>query len=126
VLLTVGSSFGSVDVAPVMAPDLTGSAAPELIGSLESSGWPAEKLASVRELAAKMALFAKPVDRLFSLKVGTVLAIDEPDVAPHPRSSSGVALSEPSVIEGAPLVETLHAMIAAVETIVVSFKALLE
>lgn len=33
-----------------------------------------------------------------------------------------VALSEPSVIDGEPMVETLQAMIAAVEKVVVSFK----
>lgn len=127
VLLTVGSNFESVNVAPVVAPPPVGSA-PDLTGSMEGSGWPPDKIASVRELAAKMALFSKPADRPFSLTVGAELLIDAPDAEPNPaiQFRLGVALSEPSVIDGEPMVETLQAMIATVEKVAVSFKALLE
>ncbi len=93
VLLTVGSNLESVNVAPVIAPPLIGSA-PDLAGSME----------------------------------GAELWIDAPDAEPNPaiQFRFGIALSEPSVIDGEPMVETLQAMIAAVEKVVVSFKALLE
>jgi hypothetical protein len=70
----------------------------------------------------------KPAGRLLPLKVGAELLIDAPDAAPNPaiQFPLGVALSEPSVIDGEPMVETLQAMPAAVEKVVVTFKALLE
>lgn len=67
-----------------------------------------------------MSAFFKPADVLFPLKAGDELFIDGPDAEVNEKMQFrfNVALNEPGIVEGKPLLETLHQFTALVEGIV--------
>jgi hypothetical protein len=113
-LITVGSSFGSVNIAPVIQRE-------------SEREW--SKDPTFREHIGKVKLpplFIK-AETVFPLKVGEELFIDAPDAEVNAKMqfSFDVAFSEPQVAEGEPLLETLQQMADEVDNLVVSFKPLL-
>lgn len=95
-LVTVGSSFQSLDVGARLHADMK-TAFPEL------------------ELPKKLDLFLKPEDNLFPLKSSDELFIDMPDAEelPDMQFRFNILLNEPGILEGAPLLESISEMIAA-------------
>ena len=69
-----------------------------------------------------MNIFLNPADKGFPLKSGFELYIGAVDEKPNPKQQFrfNVALSEPGIIEGEPLLETIHQLTALVEGIVVA------
>ena len=103
-LLTVGSQAAGVNVAQDVARRMAGgSFSPEALAAL-----------------ASMSLFLRPADSGFPLKEGFELFIGAVGEEPNPHQQFGfnVALNEPGIIEGAPLLETLHQLKTLVERIV--------
>ncbi len=114
-LITVGSHFGSVNIAPVIQRE-------------SERAWSQDPTFS--DLATKIQLgplFLRPADRLFPLKAGDELYIDAPDAEVNEKIQFrfGVAFGEPQVAEGEPLLETLQQMADLVDSLVGSFKPLL-
>lgn len=97
-LITVGSSFQSVDVAALFRPFFEKIHA-ERFGSKDNS-----------VLANFPPLFLKPADILFPLKAGDELFIDAPDAEVNEKMQFrfNVALNESGIVEGKPLLETVH------------------
>jgi hypothetical protein len=106
-LITVGSYFQSVDIGPIMQREL------EAFADIGNLGFPSLSL--------------RPADRLYPLKAGDELFIDAPNAKVNEKLQFGfdVALSEPQVIEGEPLLETLHQMVDLVDKLVPIFEPLL-
>jgi hypothetical protein len=106
-LITVGSSFQSVDIGPIVQRGL------EAFADIGNLGFPS--------------LFLRPADRLYPLKAGDELFIDAPNAKVNEKLQFrfDVALSEPQVIEGEPLLETLHQMVDLVDKLVPIFEPLL-
>ncbi|HEY5110759.1 MAG TPA: hypothetical protein VII67_00330, partial [Acidimicrobiales bacterium] len=104
-LVTVGSKLGAVDVGQVLM-----------------RGW-----APAFPEKSDFSLFLAPADSLFPLKAGDVLFTDLPDAEPNEdqKFSFDIAISEPGIIEGEPLVETLHQMVDLVDHLVPIFRPLL-
>jgi hypothetical protein len=71
--------------------------------------------------------FFGPTDRQFPLKVGDELFIDAPDakVKEKLQFCFDIAFGEPGIIEGAPLIETLHGMADLVDHLLTDFALLL-
>lgn len=110
-LLTVGSAFHSVDVGGIVT---------RVMGdAVREAG-----LFKGKELPT-FDLFLRPADRLFPLRVGAELFEDLPDAPPDPaiRFQLDVALGEPGILEGEPLVEALSRMVGAVESTLPQFAA---
>ncbi len=105
-LVTVGSSFGSVDVGAHMQESM-------------------RKAFSDLNMPA-MPLFLKPADILFPLKAGDELFIDGPDAKPIPNMQFkfNIVLNESGVVEGELLIEALQSMIDAVDNLVPMFALL--
>lgn len=110
-LLTVGSQAAGVNVAQDMARRAGSSFPPEALAALES-----------------MRLFLIPTDRGFPLKKGFELFTGAVDEKPDPKQEFRfeVALNEPGIIEGKPILETVHQFTALVEGIVVALMRLLK
>ncbi len=74
-----------------------------------------------------MSVFLIPADRGFPLKEGFELFIGAVDEKPNPKQQFRfeVALSEPGIIEGKPLLETIHQLTALVEGIATALRPLL-
>jgi hypothetical protein len=72
--------------------------------------------------------FLMPADKGFPLKPGFELYTGGPDEEPDPNQQFrfDVALSEPGIVEGKPLVETLHQLTTLVESIVTALAPLLK
>jgi hypothetical protein len=106
-LVTVGSGFQSVDAGPTLMRGLR-SLIPD-------------------DQIPHFSLFIRPQDTLFPLKAGDELFIDQPDAEPnqHQQFRFSVAISEPRVIEGEALIETLHQMVDLVDHLVPIFRPLL-
>ena len=104
-LLTVGSQAGGIHLGQMMG------------GILERSGvFPPEAV----KVFKSMDRYIVPADKGFPLKEGFELYIGPPDEKPNPEQkfTFSVAISEPGVIEGKPLLETLHQLTTLVEGIV--------
>ena len=71
--------------------------------------------------------YVRPADRLFPLKAGDELFIDAPDAEVNEKMQFvfEVAFGEPQVVEGKPLLDTLHQLAKIVEGIVPGFEPLL-
>jgi hypothetical protein len=106
-LVTVGSQMRSADLGAFMSSQM-----PPL-----PDGTPVPILSA----------FFKVADRMFPLKAGDELFIDLPDAEPneHLKFKFEVALSEPQILEGEPILETLHEMIDLVDHLIPIFKPLL-
>jgi hypothetical protein len=102
-ILTVGSAFRSVDIGAHMMAQM-------------------EK-AFGKALPA-VNLFIRPADNLFPLEPGKELFIDAADVEPNEKMQFrfDVAIHEPGLMEGAPIVETVVAFRDRVSDIVNGFK----
>lgn len=109
-LLTVGSAFRSLDLGAEMQ-------------RLMKEAFPESKIASVE----MPPMFIHPADRLFPLKAGDELYIGGPDHAINEKMQFrfDVALGEPGIIDGEPLVKTFHDMADLVDNLVISFRPLL-
>ena len=107
-LVTVGSGFQSVDVGPTLMRGL-------------------RAIIPDDQAMPDLALFLRPQDNLFPLKAGDELFIDQPDAEPneHQQIRFAVVISEPGVIEGEALVETLSQMVDLVDHLVPIFRPLL-
>lgn len=104
-LLTVGSAFRAVDIGAELGRTMR-EAFPD---------WPA---------FPPMKVFLKPADRLFPLKVGDELYIGGVD---HPINAEmefgfDIALGEPGIVDGEPLLETLQHMTDVVDGLVAGFR----
>ena len=100
-LITVGASYTSVDIMPLIARD----APPEMKAFVEKSPLPS--------------LFLKPADKLFPLKAGVDLFVDLPDAEPNSKIQFRfvVSFGEAQVAEGEPLLETLNEMVTVVDQV---------
>jgi hypothetical protein len=102
-LVTVGSSFQSMDVGAhlrtLIAKELPGMEIP------------------IRPI------FLKPADTLFPLNVGSELFNDEPGAQPIPdmQFRFNVVLNESGIVEGEYLVDVVHSMVGAVDILVPTF-----
>jgi hypothetical protein len=103
-LVTVGGSFQSVGIGSLLSRSLAG---------------------AFKDV--KIELGIKPADTLCPLKVGDELFIDSPDAQfdEHMPFELDVALSEPGIIEGKPLLETVRSLSKLVENIIPQFKPFL-
>lgn len=102
-LVTVGSSFGSIDIGAQMR---------ELM----------KKTFSKFDMP-EMPLFIKPADILFPLEIGDELFVDAPDAKPisNMQFRFNIVLNEPGIIEGDPLMKLLQSMIDTVENLIPIF-----
>lgn len=97
-LLTVGSSFRSMDLGEYM----TASA---------KDAFPNLELPSIEA-------FFRPADTLFPLKKGDILFIDKENAKelPNMQFRFDISLNEPGVVEGEPLIELLASMLDATKS----------
>src|SRR5439155_3646697 len=102
-LLTVGSQAAGVNLG-------------QLMSGLLGSAFPADAVAAFESMNA----FLNPADKGFPLKAGFELYIGAVDEKPNPKQQFrfDVALSEPGVIDGKPLLETVNHFTALVDGIV--------
>lgn len=102
-LLTVGSLAAGFNMSQVMANNLKGKMDPAFVAMIE-----------------RMDVFLNFADKGFPLKAGFELFIDAVDAEPNPKQQFrfDIALNEPGVIEGKPLLETVHQLVNLVEGIV--------
>jgi hypothetical protein len=112
-LITVGSAFRSVNLGAHMWPAMQRSIR-ELLGNNEA-------------VVPVLDAYFRPADRLCPLKEGDELFIDAPDAEVNEKMDFrfDVALGEPQVIQGEPLVETIHHLADFVDNIATQFGSLL-
>jgi hypothetical protein len=111
-LVTVGSSFGSVNLGAIATAELekvTGRTLPTLPG---------------------LNAFFRPADILFPLKAGDELFIDAANAEPNQNLQSdgfrfGITLNEPGIAEGKPLLETVQHLSDLVSNTIPLFKSCL-
>lgn len=104
-LITVGSSFGSVDIGTLMMKQM-------------------KKLSPDLPLPS-MSLFIKPADNLFPLKKGDELFTDSPNAEPDAdmQFRFEILLNEKRIVDGEILTESLQAMINEVEKLIPVFNS---
>jgi hypothetical protein len=102
-LLTVGSQAAGINLGQLMAGHLSGTFPAEAVAAFES-----------------MSIFLNPADKGFPLRAGFELYIGAVDEKPNPKQQFrfNVALSEPGIMEGKPLLDTVNEFTALVEGIV--------
>jgi hypothetical protein len=105
-LVTAGSAYSSFDVGSVLVRELQKADSSPTIGVPELS------------------LFLRPADKLFPLATGDELFADLPGAQPDSKIQFRfeVSLSEPGLVEGEQLSDTVDDMIKAVEDLVPIFK----
>lgn len=105
-LVTVGASFGSMDIGKHLQKSMT--------ESFPDINMPA------------IPLFIKPADNLFPLKVGDDLFVDGPNAKPIPdmQFKFDIVLNEPGIVEGESLIKILQTMIGSIDSLVPMFKTL--
>jgi hypothetical protein len=110
-LLTVGSQAGGINLGQLMAGHLAESFPPEAIEAIES-----------------MDVFLNPADKGFPLEAGFELYIGDVDEKPNPKQQFrfDVAINEPGIIEGKPLLHVVNDFIGLVDDIVAALKPLLK
>lgn len=103
-LITVGSTFGSVDIGALMVAQM-------------------RKLMKDKDIP-DMPVFISPADNLFPLKRGDELFIDAPDAEVNSKMQFRfeIVLNEKDVVEGQPVTSTLESMIKEVEKLIPLFK----
>lgn len=101
-ILAVGAQFQSMDIGTHIASQI-GTTAPEF-----------------KAFLAKMNIRVGPADPGFPLKTGFKLFVGDVDEEPDPEQKFHfeVALGEPGIVEGKPLLATLHQLTTLVEGIV--------
>lgn len=112
-LITIGSAYRSVNIGPHMH-------------RMMMRTWNDAGFADADKIPM-LDVFLNPADRMFPLKAGDELFIDAPDAEVNEQMQFRfeVAFGEPQVVEGEPLIETLHQMIDLVDNIVLSFRPFL-
>ncbi len=110
-LLTVGSQATGMNVGQLMASHFSSVFSAEAVATIES-----------------MNLFLVPDDKGFPLKPGFELYIGDVDEKPNPKQQFQftVALSEPGVINGEPVLETIKQFAKLVNDIVAVLTSLLK
>jgi hypothetical protein len=104
-LLTVGSSFRSINISPLM-------------GEVISRAAPWARNFIIPEL------FLRPALDMFPLKVGDALFIDSIEHKFHEKMDFRLEISfgEPQILECEPIIETVQHMADLVSSIIMSFK----
>jgi hypothetical protein len=107
-LLTVGARYGSVNVGADLQREM-------------------QRLWGSKQILPAMDIYLTPENRLCPLKAGDELYTTAPDAEVNEKMDFRfeVALSEPQVAEGEPLLETLHQLVQLVEGVVAQFAHLL-
>jgi len=110
-LLTVGSQAGGIHLGQLMAGHLGGNFPPEAIAAIES-----------------MNVFLNPADKGFPLAAGFELYIGGVDEVPNPKQQFrfNVVLSEPGIVDGEPVLETIAQFANLVDEIVATLTPLLK
>jgi hypothetical protein len=110
-LLTVGSQAAGINLGQMLANHLGSAFRPDAVAAFES-----------------MNVFINPADKGFPLKAGFDLYIGGVDEQPNPKQQFrfAVVLSEPGIVEGKPLLETVNQLTALVEGIVTTLTPLLK
>lgn len=110
-LITVGSAFTGLDIAPHMM-------------SLVAKTLPKD----FEGIPVLPAIFLRPADRLFPLKAGDELFIDHPDAEVNEQTQFrfDVALSETGIVEGEPLIKALEEMSDTVDSLFPAFAPLVD
>ena len=110
-LLTVGSQAAGINLGQLMAGHLGAVFPAEAVAAFESKN-----------------LFLIPADKGFPLKPGFELYIGAVDEKPNPKQQFrfDVALSEPGIIEGKPLLEAVNQLATQVESVVSTLTPLLQ
>jgi hypothetical protein len=110
-LVTVGAQFTALDLSPIFQRNMQNLTRddPQFSGLTLAPFW------------------VRPSDRLFPLKVGAELFIGAPDseVDKDLQFAFEIALSEPQIVEGEPIIETLEGMANLTENIVSDLSPLL-
>lgn len=111
-LLTSGSQAGGINACQLMAVQISSTFPPEDVAALGSMN----------------AIFLVPTDNGFPLTAGFELYIGGVDEKPHPKQQFifDVVLSEPGVIEGKPILETLNQFAKLVDDIVATLSPLVK
>jgi hypothetical protein len=114
-LVTVGSQVRSMDLGAHISR-LTQQAFPDLM----QQAFPDQPI-------PLLSAFFRPADPQFPLETGDELFTDAPDAEPdeHIQFRFEVALSEPQVLEGEPVLEALHQMVDLVDNLLPAFAPLL-
>lgn len=109
-LLAVGSQAAGIHLGQLVAMHLPPAFGDAARGALESMG-----------------AFLNPADKGFPLAAGFELYIGTVDEAPNPKLTFkfAVALNEPGIVEGRPLLETVSSLTAEVERVVKDLAPLL-
>jgi len=104
-LVTVGSSFGSLDLGAHMH-------------EMMKKSFPGHDFLSIP-------LFIRPPDILFPLKIGDELFSDAPgaEEIPNMQFQFKILLNEPGIVEGEPVAEALQSMIDEVDKLVPFFES---
>lgn len=112
-LITVGSAYRSINVGPHMHRIMMQTRSEAGFGNADNIPVPD--------------IFLRPADSLFPLKTGDELFIDAPNAEVNEKMQFRfeVAFGEPQIVEGEPLVETLHQMLDTVDSIVLHFRPFL-
>jgi len=107
-LITVGSSFGSLDIGAHM-------------------GVLMKKLGPGFDIPMP-SLFLKPADILFPLKAGDELFIDGPDAQeiPNMQFKFNIVLNEPGIVGGEPLIDVLTQMESEIDKLIPIFDPLFQ
>ena len=107
-LVTVGSRVRSVDLGALMSSQMK-----------FPDGTPVPKISAYFRASSD--------DPMVPLKAGDEVFIDGPDAEPnqHFEVRFEVALSEPRILAGEPIIETLHQMVDLVDHLIPTFKSLL-
>ena len=114
-VVTIGSHYRSVNLAPYVQR------------MFQQQVWPEGARGNVFKDMTVPDIFMRPADCLFPLQAGDELFADLPDTEVNEKMqfTFEIAFGEPQVLEGEPLIETLHHMTQAVDDIILSFKPLL-
>jgi hypothetical protein len=114
-LLTVGSAYSAVNVAP------------HIVGRMIEAGIATHLKLPTGTRLPFPAIYLKPSDRQFPLKVGSILFRDAPGAQVNDKMNFliDIAFGEPGICEGDPMIETLKGMLDLIRNIVSDFAPLL-
>jgi hypothetical protein len=112
-LITSGSAYDSVNIGP-------------LLHRSSNQAWRDAGFDKAKEVPM-IDVFLRPVNRRFPLKAGDELFSDLPDAEVNEQMQFrfDVAFGQPQVVEGEPLLKTLHDMIDLVDHLITGFGPLL-
>jgi hypothetical protein len=110
-LLTVGAQAAGIHLGQLVSPKLAPGFSPAAVAMFEG-----------------MNLFLMPADKGFPLRPGFGLYMGAPDEEPNPKLQFRfmVALNEPGIAEGKPVLETVRELTSRVEDVVQALSPLLK